>query len=167
MARALGVYDGTFQELIHRWKYNGKIYLTPFWGEWMVEGLYRYWDGHSFDLLLPVPLHKKRLRERGFNQTLLLVKELSRRTGIPYRKSTLRKKKPTVPQVNLSGLEREKGVKGTFCFAGREKLEGKSILLVDDVFTTGATVNECSKILLTGGVERVDVLTLAHATRTF
>ena len=165
MARALGVYDGTFQELIHRWKYNGKIYLTPFWGEWMVEGLSRYWDGHSFDLLIPVPLHKKRLRERGFNQTLLLVKELSRRTGIPYRKRILQKKRPTVPQVNLSGLEREKGVKGAFCFSEREKLEGKSILLVDDVFTTGATVNECSKILLTGGADRVDVLTLAHAIR--
>ena len=165
MARALGVYDGTFQELIHRWKYNGKTYLTPFWGEWMVEGLYRYWDGHSFDLLIPVPLHKKRLRERGFNQALLLVKELSYRTGIPYQKRILQKKRPTIPQVNLSSVERKKGVRGAFRIMGREELEGRSVLLIDDVFTTGATVNECSKVLLAGGAQRVDVLALAHTIR--
>jgi ComF family protein len=166
MARALGSYEGSLQEAIHRWKYQGKTYLSPFLGEWMAEGLNRYWDPNLFALIIPVPLHKKRLRERGFNQALLLVKELSRRTGIPYRKRILRKKRPTIPQVNLSGVEREKGVRGTFHIIGREELEGKSILLVDDVYTTGATVNECSKVLLAGGAERVDVLTLAHALKS-
>jgi ComF family protein len=165
MARALGTYEGSLQESIHQWKYQGKTTLTPFFGRWMVEGLYRYWDPNLFDLLIPVPLHKERLRERGFNQALLLVKELSRRTGIPYRKRILQKVRPTIPQVNLSSVEREKGVKGSFHLVGKEELEGKSILLVDDVYTTGATVNECSKVLLAGGAERVDVLTLAHALK--
>lgn len=166
MARALGVYDGSLQEAIHRWKYQGKTTLTPFWGEWMTEGLCRYWDPKFFDLLIPVPLHKQRLRERGFNQTLLLVEELSCRTGIPYRNRILQKVRPTLPQVNLSGVEREKGVRGSFHIIGKEGIKGKTVLLVDDVYTTGATVNECSKVLLAAGAERIDVLTLAHALKT-
>ena len=166
MARALGSYEGPLQEAIHRWKYEGKEYLSVLFAEWMAERLYRYWDPDLFDVLIPVPLHKERLRERGFNQALLLVRELSRRTGIPYRKRVLQKKRPTVPQVKLSGVEREKGVRGAFHLLEKEEVEGKSILLVDDVYTTGATVNECTRVLLGGGAKRVDVLTLAHAIKT-
>jgi ComF family protein len=166
MARALGTYKGSLQVAIHRWKYEGKTDLTPFFVEWMAEGLNRYWKADSLDLLIPVPLHTHRLRERGFNQALLLVKELSRRTGIPYQKAILQKKKPTLPQVNLSGRERERGVRGAFHAIGKDALQGKSILLVDDVYTTGATANECSKVLMQGGAGRVDVLTLAHAIKT-
>jgi ComF family protein len=166
MARALGTFDGSLQGAIHHWKYEGKTHLTPFFAEWMAEGLNRYWEPDSLDLLIPVPLHPQRLRQRGFNQALLLVKELSRRTGLPYQKTILQKKKSTIPQVNLNSVEREKGVRGTFHVIGREELLGKSVLLVDDVYTTGATVNECSKVLLRGGAERVDVLTLAHAIKT-
>ena len=166
MARALGAYEGSLQEAIHRWKYEGKTHLTPFFVEWMVEGLKDYWGQDSLDLLIPVPLHPQRLRERGFNQALLLVKELSRRTRIPYRKTILQKKKVTLPQVHLTGAEREKGLKGAFQVIGKKELEGKSVLLIDDVYTTGATVNECSKVLRRGGAKRVDVLTLAHAIKT-
>ncbi len=166
MARALGAYEGSLQEAIHRWKYEGKSYLTPFFAEWMTEGLNRYWESDFFDLLIPVPLHPQRLRERGFNQVLLLVKEISSRTGIPYRKTILQKKRPTIPQVTLSGPEREKGLRGAFHVIGREELMGKSVLLVDDVYTTGATVNECSRALRRGGAKRVDVLTLAHAIKS-
>lgn len=165
MARALGYYEGPLQETIHRWKYEGKTSLTPFFGQWMAEGLLRFWDPPCFDVLIPVPLHVKRLRERGFNQALLLAREVSRRTGISYQKRVLRKKKPTVPQVNLSGVDRERGIRGVFHLVGSEKLEGKSVLLIDDVYTTGATVNECAKILLAGGAERVDVFTLARAVK--
>jgi len=166
MARALGAYEGSLQEAIHHWKYEGKTNLTPFFAEWMAEGVERYWEPDFFDLLIPVPLHPQRLRERGFNQALLLVKELSWRTGIPYRKTILQKKKPTIPQVNLSGAEREKGLRGAFHVTGKEELVGKSILLVDDVYTTGATANECSKVFSRGGAKRVDVLTLAHAVKS-
>jgi ComF family protein len=166
MARALGFYAGSLREAIHRWKYEGKAYLSSFFGRWMAEGLSRYWDPLFFDFLIPVPLHSQRLRERGFNQSLLLVKELSRRTGIPYRKRILQKKRPTIPQVNLSGAERERGVRGSFHVIGGEEMERRSVLLIDDVYTTGATVNECSKVLLVEGATRVDVLTLAHAVKT-
>jgi ComF family protein len=166
MARALGSFEGSLQKAIHRWKYEGKEYLHIYFGKWMTEGFYDYWGPDLIDLLISVPLHKERLRERGFNQALLLVKELSRRTGIPYRKRVLQKKKPTVPQVNLNGQEREKGVRGAFEVIAGKEVEGKVILLVDDVYTTGATVNECSRVLLAGGAKRVDVLTLAHALKT-
>ncbi|MBM4339733.1 MAG: ComF family protein [Deltaproteobacteria bacterium] len=165
MARAVGYYEGPFREAIHRWKYEEKSYLTSFFGEKLTEGFHRYWQSGSLDLLIPVPLYSKRLRERGFNQALLLVQELSRRTRIPYSKRLLRKGIPTIPQVNLNGKERERGVRGSFHIQREEEIKGKSILLVDDVYTTGATVNECSKVLLKAGAERVDVLTLAHAIK--
>ena len=161
-ARALGYYEGSLQEAIHRWKYEGKVHLTTLLGQWMAEGLDRYWGASRFNLLIPVPLHTERLRERGFNQALLLVKELSRRTGISYGKRILRKGRPTNPQVSLSGPEREREVKGAFFVVEGETVKDKSILLVDDVYTTGATANECSRMLLTAGGERVDVLSLAR-----
>ena len=164
-ARALGHYEGTLQELIHRWKYEGKAYLTPLFGDWMVRGLNHYWTPGLFDLLIPVPLHIRRLRERGFNQALLLVKELSRRTGLRFGSRILRKLRSTTPQVNLSSRERKRGVSGAFHITQKKELAGKTILLVDDVYTTGATVNECAKVLLAAGAKRVDVLTLAHTVR--
>jgi ComF family protein len=164
-ARALGSYEGSLQKMIHRWKYEGKTSLTEPLGEWMVSGLSRYWDLPRFDLLLPVPLHPRRLRERGFNQVLLLARHLSRRTGIPYRKRLLQKNEATTPQVDLSGSNREKAVKNAFCLDGNETVKGKSILLLDDVYTTGATVNECARVLMEAEARRVDVLTLAHALK--
>lgn len=166
MARALGYYEGPLREAIHRWKYEEKYYLTHFFGERLAEGFYRYWKSDAVDLLIPVPLHPKRLRERGFNQALLLVKELSQQTKIPYARRVLRKSKLTPPQVRLSGEERERGVKNSFYVSKGEEVRGKSILLIDDVYTTGATVNECARVLLKTGAERVDVLTLAHAIKS-
>lgn len=166
MARAVGYYEGPLREAIHRWKYEEKGYLTSFFGKKLAEGFHRYWDASSFDLLIPVPLHSKRLRDRGFNQALLLVEELSRRTRIPYSKRLLRKRISTPPQIHLSGRERERGVRESFHIQRKEEIEGKTVLLVDDVYTTGATVNECSKVLLKAGAERVDVLTLAHAIKS-
>ncbi|MGQ9645752.1 MAG: ComF family protein [Thermodesulfobacteriota bacterium] len=165
MARALGHYEGVFQKAIHRWKYEGIVGLSPLFGEWMAAALPQYWDPKCFDLILPVPLHKERLRERGFNQALLLARELSRRTGIPYGKNILQKKRPTLPQVQLSGAERERAVRKSFHVLEGETLKGKTILLVDDVYTTGSTVNECSRVLLASGVIRIDVFTLTHAVK--
>jgi ComF family protein len=164
-ARALGYYEGPLQQAIHRWKYEGRTSLTVHFGEWLAAGLPRYWPSHSFDLLIPVPLHVRRLRERGFNQALLLVKELSRHTGIPFHARVLQKKRHTLPQVDLSRAEREREIKGVFHVLAPERVEKKTILLVDDVYTTGATVNECSRALLAAGAQQVDVLTVAHAIK--
>jgi len=164
-ARALGAYDGPLQEAIHQWKYEGRVTLTPLFGKWLAEGFARYWNPSLFDFLVPVPVHRQRLRERGFNQSLLLARELSFITGIPFRKRVLKKIKPTIPQVALSGIERRRGVKGSFQVPSKGEVHGKSVLLIDDVFTTGATVRECSRVLKAAGAKRVDVLTLAHALK--
>jgi ComF family protein len=131
----------------------------------MTNGLQRFWGGSAFDLLVPVPLHAGRLRERGFNQSLLLAAEISTTTGIPCEKRLLLKVKSTVPQIHLSGSQREKEIKGAFRVSCEDRIQRKTVLLIDDVFTTGATVNECSKVLLASGAQRVDVLTLAHAVK--
>lgn len=167
MARALGYYEGSLRLAIHLWKYERRLSLTPFFGELMAEGFFRYWEPYSIDLLLPVPLHPKRLRERGFNQSLLLAKALSHRTGIPFQKRLIRKRNPTPPLMELSRVERERTIRGSFYVMNKENLKGKKILLIDDVYTTGATVNECARVLRFAGAARVDVLTLAHAIKIF
>lgn len=115
----------------------------------------------TYNLLIPVPLHPRREREREFNQSLVLARELGRYYRIPVLNRVLRRGKPTPP---LSGnwKERVAQIKGAFTLTNPEKVQGKRVLLIDDVFTTGATVNEGSRILLQGGAEEVAVFTLAR-----
>jgi ComF family protein len=105
----------------------------------------------------------KRLKERGFNQALLLVKELSKRTGVPYAERALKKIKDTPVQSTLKKRERRKNLTRAFQVKDREVIRGKAVVLVDDVYTTGTTVNECSRALRMAGAERVAVLTVARA----
>lgn len=121
-----------------------------------------YPDLQGFDVIIPVPLHIKRLRERGFNQSLLLARAVGRKNNIPVNPFGLKRIRWTEPQVNLSGKERKINVKGAFEFHGDVK--GKTVLLIDDVYTTGATVAECSKVLKKGGAKGVCVLTLARTS---
>ncbi len=118
---------------------------------------------YPVDVLVPVPLHMKRLRERGFNQALLLVKELSKRTGIPYEERALRKIKDTPVQITLKKRERRKNLTRAFQVRDQQAIQGKTVMLVDDVYTTGTTVNECSRALHVAGAARVTVLTVARA----
>jgi competence protein ComFC len=118
---------------------------------------------YSVDVMVPVPLHIRRLRERGFNQALLLAKELNTRTGIPYAERALKKVKDTSVQIALKKKERKKNLKGAFQVKDHEAIQGKTVVLMDDVYTTGATVNECSRTLLEAGADRVAVLTVSRA----
>ncbi len=124
---------------------------------------YPFIDYDAYDLMLPVPLHPKRLRERGFNQALIVGRVIGRREGVPCPGFVLRKTRWSAPQIHLSPKEREKNVKGSFAVADPAKVRGKRILLIDDVMTTGSTVNECARELLKAGAEGVDVFTLARA----
>ena len=117
----------------------------------------------GIDLLIPVPLHPRRLRERGFNQSLLLARHLSRRLGLPCEAEVLVKVKDTPSQTSLSPAERQRAVRGAFEVMKGERIREKRVLLVDDVFTTGATVNEASRVLLRAGAEEVLVITLARS----
>jgi len=117
----------------------------------------------TVDCIVPIPLHIRRLRERGFNQALLLARTLSKRTRIPCRERTLRKIKDTPFQTVLKGRERRRNLKGAFHVDNKMDIKGNSILLVDDVYTTGTTVNECARTLLKEGADKVAIVTLARA----
>ncbi|NOR14762.1 MAG: hypothetical protein GQ544_03560 [Candidatus Aminicenantes bacterium] len=122
------------------------------------EGL--WWDVNA---LLPVPLHPKRERQRGFNQAGVLSYELGKLRGIDVLKGSLVKKKNVSPQTFLAGPERRANVSGAFQVVHSDKVVGKSLLLVDDVFTTGATLTECCRVLKNAGAKEVRALTIAQA----
>jgi ComF family protein len=161
-ARALGLYDGPIREAIHLLKYRGKSFLVkPLVG--LLSLGYPFIDYDAYDLMVPVPLHPKRLRERGFNQALIVGRAISRREKVPCTGFVLRKIRWSPPQVHLSPGEREANVKGSFAVIDPKRVRGKRILLIDDVMTTGSTVNECARELLKAGAGGVDVFTLARA----
>jgi len=117
----------------------------------------------SIDIIMPVPLHRTRLRHRGFNQALLLAYPLSMAGQISLCYDNLWRIRPTRPQVELSGEDRIKNVAGAFALLRPLDVSGLSVLLVDDVFTTGATLNECADVLKIAGAATVTALTLARA----
>jgi ComF family protein len=137
----------------------------------MLNAYMRYWDRKKVDLVIPVPLHNQKFRKRGFNQSYLLIrswKSISSPVGaeasdIPVNTDVLIRDKATVPQTDLGRQQRLKNIKGAFSVRIPEKVIAKKVLLVDDVYTTGATVNECARVLLKAGAELVDVLTVARA----
>ncbi len=140
-------------------KYRGKTQLAP-----VLAGLITQTHPAptNVDVLVAVPLHPDRLREREYNQALLLAHHLGRHWNLPVLIDVLRRTKPTLPQTSLTRRERLKNLRRCFAVATPSAVEGKTALLVDDVFTTGTTVNECAKALRKAGAEAVYVQTLAR-----
>lgn len=171
IARAAVAYDHQLMAVMHRFKYAGKIQLAGPLGELMRNAYIRYWNREEVDLILPVPLHSKKFRERGFNQSYLLIrswKSISSQmagavSDIPVNTDVLIRSKATVSQTGLGRQQRLKNIKAAFRVKIPEKVMAKKVLLIDDVYTTGATVNECARVLLKAGAELVDVLTVARA----
>ena len=161
-ARAAGVYEGVLRECIHFFKYRKKAYLARPLGELLIDGMSSDKDLREADFLVPVPLDGRRYREREFNQAHLLAQVVSRYFKIPISSRNLRRVRGVPPQTQLSRKEREENVKGLFQVPRAEEYEGRRILLIDDVFTTGSTVNECARVLKQAGAEEVSVLTVAR-----
>lgn len=159
-AVSVGLFEGSLREAIHQFKYRPCRALAAPLAKWMTGNLKSIDD---VDLIMPIPLHSVRLRQRGFNQSLLLAHELSVNFSIPLSYNNLLRVLPTKPQVELSGEERIKNVQNAFALAHPEEASEKSILLIDDVFTTGATINECTRVLRNAGSTVVRALTLARA----
>jgi ComF family protein len=157
---AVGLFDEELRQLIHSFKYDGRFQLDQALGRLLVQVLPAV---GTFDLLVPVPLHPSRLRERSYNQALLLARILARRTGKKVLPRLLRRIRATPPQQGLTAEARRRNLQGAFALQG--ELAGERVLLVDDVLTTGATVRECSRVLLDGGAADVRVAVLARAGR--
>ncbi|MDH3443182.1 MAG: ComF family protein [Deltaproteobacteria bacterium] len=115
------------------------------------------------EIIVPVPLHPKRLRWRGFNQSVLLAREVSRAYQVPMDPFLLQRRRETSPQTQLTEDERRKNMRGAFALGAGKSVRGKIVLLLDDVYTSGATVDECSRVLRKAGAKAVYVLTLARA----
>ena len=119
-------------------------------------------DG-TYHFIVPVPLHPRRLRKRGFNQALVLGRSVSSTYHIPLDRSNLVRMRWTQSQVGLSKRQRKDNVRDAFAVLDRTRIIKKRILLLDDIYTSGSTVDECSKVLITAGARQVDILTLARA----
>ncbi len=158
LARSAGTYEGTLLDAIHLLKYRGKTALAHPLASLLTDTI----DGQEYDIITPVPLHRKRLQERGFNQSLLLARSVAKKHKIPIDYLSLRRVRATTPQINLSGNERKANVRGAFEVRKGVPFSKKRVLLIDDVYTTGATVSECSKALKKAGANEVGVLTLAR-----
>jgi len=163
MARSLGVYEGVLLDAIHLFKYHEKISVGEALGQMMAQTSYDSLAIANFSLIIPVPLHPRRLRERGFNQSLVLARQVSKRFSIPLDFAALRRMVYTEAQVTLSGRQRRTNVRGAFEVTDSPRIQGHRVVLIDDVYTTGSTAAECSKVLIQNGAKEVAVLTLARA----
>ena len=156
------LYEGALKELIRLFKYKGRISLAKILSKLMIDFIKENDEIlYGIDIITFVPIQARRLRERGFNQSRALALNLSKEFGIPVT-DALKKTKLTKPQNELTRNERLTNLKNAFKARGRLKLKGNAILLIDDVMTTGATLSECSKVLLDAGAESVRCLTLAR-----
>ena len=164
LARAAALYerDESLRDILLLFKHGRRIAVGRHLGRLMAERAMALFDLSGIDTILSVPLHRSRERERGFNQAYILAKMLSRRHGVPILTGVLDRIRPTPPQTGKR-RERIRNVRGAFRVQRPEKIRGRSILLIDDVYTTGATVNECAKVLMRAGARVVWVYTLARA----
>lgn len=163
VCRSPGLYEEGLKQCIHLFKYEGRRGLARPLGLLMAECVAREFHETKFDALVPVPLHRSKLRDRGFNQAELLARELGSRIGVPVAHRALVRVEARESQSTLARAARLKNVRGVFAVSGRGAAEGKRFLLIDDVFTTGATVGECARVLLGSGAAAVDVCALAIA----
>ncbi len=160
-AAPAAVFQGFLAETVRALKYRGRIELAGVLGWVAAEVNWPASFPDEFDLLIPVPLHPSRLRSRGFNQAALIGRGLAGRG--PLASDLLVKTRKTRPQVELGGRDRKENVRGAFALKEPERVRGKTILLVDDVVTTGATVRECAWALKRAGAGRVFVRSVARA----
>ena len=171
IARAPLIYEQILSRVIHCFKYKGKVQLANPLAEILLIAFGLFWEKDSVDIVLPVPLHIKRFRWRGFNQAYLLVHNWNILAGQnPYHAARLQIERrllvrvaATAPQSTLGRAKRAVNIKNAFDLKDPDTINDKRVLLIDDVYTTGATVNECARLLLNSGARHVDVLTLARA----
>lgn len=158
---AAGRYQGTIKDAVHRLKHCNQLLLARPLGLILGEVVINAEPANRFDCILPVPLHRHRLRARGYNQAVEIARPLARQLERPMETRLLQRSRRTRPQQGLSAGERRRNLRKAFTLAGQ--LAGARVLLVDDIMTTGATVQECCRTLLQGGAREIQVAVVGRA----
>lgn len=161
-ARAAVSFETIILDTIHQFKYGNNLSVGTLLASLMADFNFQDITFSDHSLIIPVPLHSKRLRERGFNQSLILARTIGRKWQIPVDFFSLKRHRLTLTQTGLNKTERKQNIKDAFEVRKKDNITGKNIILVDDVYTTGSTINECSKVLIKAGANKVTVLTLAR-----
>jgi ComF family protein len=164
-ARSFGYYTAELSGVIRGFKFLGRRNLAGLLAPLLARVFHDTWTAEEFDLIVPIPLHARRKRERGYNQSELLARSLAGLVAVPCAKNVLVRTRPTLPQVGLSDARRLENVRGAFRCPNPVRAAGKRILLIDDVMTTGATAGSAARALLDAGALRVSILTAARAVR--
>ena len=160
--RSIAFYHTTLQQAIHLFKFEKKKVLAQYIIQLINAHIPADCEMAEYDFVLPIPIHKKRLRERGFNQATLLANGIATVEGIPVLTDTLVRKRHTVAQSSLDREARQQNIVGAFEVRNPDIISGKRLLVIDDVFTTGATIREAVSELWTADPAEIDVLTLAR-----
>lgn len=154
-------YEGIIRDKIIDYKFNEKSYLYKTFTIFLLKNKKVFEKIQSYDTIIPVPISEKRKKTRGYNQSLLISREISKKTGIKLQKKNLIKIKNTIEQSKLDKEEREKNVQNVYQIKNEEILKNKKILLLDDIYTTGNTVNSCCKILKKAKPKKIGVIVIA------
>ena len=154
--------EGVVRDCIHRFKYNREMYFGRHLADWLLAGARRWIEWREVDAIVPVPLHPRKKREREFNQAEYLTRALSGGVGVPALSEHLRRVKDTVTQTALDAEQRAANLRKAFAVRQAEAFRGKRLVLVDDVFTTGATMDACAKVLRVAGAQGVIALAVAR-----
>lgn len=154
-------YEGIIREKILQYKFNDKAYMRNTFAKIILKNKKVCGLLKKYDIIIPVPIHKSRKAQRGYNQTQLIASKIAECINIELCNNVLVKNKNTIAQSKLNRKKRIENIKGAFDILNLEKVQGKNVLLFDDIYTTGSTANECSRVLKTAGAKTVGILTIA------
>ena len=154
-------YDGEIRDTILKYKFNEKSYIYRTFLEFIKNNEKICAQIKKYDIIMPVPISKKRFSARGYNQSSLIAKNFANMLNLEYTEKVLIKFKDNKPQSEMKQDTRKSNVKGVYKVISKEKINNKKVLIVDDIFTTGSTVDECAKVLKENNAESVGVFTLA------
>ena len=154
-------YTGEIRDTILKYKFNEKSYIYRTFLEFIKNNEKICAQIKKYDIIIPVPVSRKRFKQRGYNQSALIARNLARMLNIDYKDNVLVKIKDNKPQSEMGQDKRKSNVKGVYIIKNNEKINQKKILLIDDIFTTGNTVNECAKILIENSANNVGIFTIA------
>lgn len=154
-------YEGIIREKILLYKFFENSYLYKTFAKIIIKNKKIYGFLKLYDIIISVPMYKNKKAVRGYNQSELIAKEIAKQMDLAFEKDVLIKQKNTKVQSTLTGKQREENIKGAFAITNSESIKNKKVILIDDIYTTGSTVNECSKVLKQAGTQEICVVTIA------